>query len=402
MRRVALVVIDSGGIGAAPDAASFGDRGSDTLGHVIEARGLALPNLASMGLWAVLGRPGAPAPEGFAARVHPESAGKDSMAGHWAMMGMVLDRPFRTYPDGFPEGLKERLEAALGTSVLGMEVASGTEIVQQLGAEHVRTGYPIVYTSADSVLQIAAHEETIPVDRLYGLCEEARKVMQGDDLVGRIIARPFVGRPGAFVRTERRKDFTLPPPGESVLTRLQAYGVRTVGVGKIGDIFSGQGLFGSEHARDNLDALEKTEQLLKAGLDGAGDRERTGEADVFVFTNVGDFDTKWGHRRDVDGYARGLQAFDDFLPRLIDALGPGDMLWISADHGCDPTYRGTDHTREDVPWLAAGPGVPVHGVCGETRSGMADLGATLLRLFGVSAEGLPGVAVRALVEGRER
>lgn len=389
--NVVLLVIDSGGIGAAPDAAAFGDAGSNTLGHVIASERLVLPHLSAMGLGALLAMPGAPAPRGWAARVHPRSAGKDSMAGHWEMMGICIERPFRTYPDGFPPGLRERLESALGTPVLGMEIASGTEIIARLGEEHLRTGYPIVYTSADSVLQIAAHEERVPVERLYAYCRAARAVMQGDDLVGRIIARPFVGTPGHFVRTERRRDLTVPPPGESVLTRLVAAGVETVGVGKIGDLFSGQGLTRSLPAKDNRTALEQTRHALA----DAGSRTGSGR---FVFANLGDFDTKYGHRRDVRGYARALVEVDAALPDLWKDLDAHDQLWISADHGCDPTYRGTDHTREDVPWLCTGPDLDaVTGRQGTVRDSMADLGATLCALFGVSAEGFPGRPARPLV-----
>lgn len=398
-----LLVIDSGGIGAAPDAGAFGDRGANTLRHVMAARDLSLPNLTRMGLGVILGLKAAPRPEGWAARVHPESAGKDSMAGHWAMMGMVIDRPFRTYPEGFPAGLRERLVQALGTPVLGMEIASGTEIVERLGPEHLGTGYPIVYTSADSVLQIAAHEERIAVDRLYELCEAARRVMQGEDLVGRIIARPFVTRGGRFVRTDERRDFTVAPPGESVLTRLANGHVNTVGIGKIGDIFSGQGLRRSEHARDNQDALERTARLLESENEDEHEGRRSPDGrspeNLFVFTNLGDFDTKWGHRRDVDGYAAGLIALDAFLPRLTGCLGPLDQLWISADHGCDPTYQGTDHTREDVPWLVAGPGLVDCQPPKEVRMGMADIGATLCALFDVDRGGLPGQVVTPLIAG---
>lgn len=406
--RVALLVIDSGGVGAAADAEAFGDAGSDTLGHVMRARNLRLPHLSALGLRAVLGVSEAPLPVGWAARVRPESAGKDSMAGHWAMMGIVIDRPFVTYPNGFPPDLRGRLEAALGTPVLGMEIASGTEIVADLGVEHLRTGFPIVYTSADSVLQIAAHEDRIPPARLYALCRSARAVMQGEDRVGRIIARPFEGRPGAFVRTDRRRDFTVGPPGESVLTRLTAHGIATVGVGKIDDIFSGQGLSRSEHVSDNRDALKQTEALLQsraswtAGPRNDSDRDRQSDptaGDGFLFVNLGDFDTKWGHRRDMDGYARGLEALDAFLPGLLQCLGPRDQLWISADHGCDPAFRGTDHTREDVPWLVAGPALPNPGRLGRPRGGMADLGATLLALFGIDGRGLPGRVARDLLPG---
>jgi phosphopentomutase len=389
--KLVLLVVDSGGIGAAPDAQAFGDEGANTLGHVMATSGVRLPELRALGLDALLGAGGAPGPHAWAARVHPASAGKDSMAGHWEMMGMVIEEPFPTYPDGLPAELRTRLEKALGTPVLGMEVASGTEIIARLGEEHLRTGYPIVYTSADSVLQIAAHEERVPVERLYAYCQAAREVMQGKDRVGRVIARPFRGSPGAFVRTDRRRDFTV-PPGESVLTRLAQAGVCTVGVGKIGDIFSGQGIGESYRSRDNLDALMRTEALL----------EKPPADRMFVFANLGDFDTKYGHRRNVEGYARALAEVDGFLPRLLSRLGRGDQLWISADHGCDPTYRGTDHTREDVPWLCAAPGWQQGGRLGDARSTLADLGATLLACFGVDGQGLPGRSVEPLVEAARR
>ncbi|CAB1128672.1 1,5-phosphopentomutase [Candidatus Hydrogenisulfobacillus filiaventi] len=386
MARITLIVIDSGGIGAAPDAARFGDAGASTVSHTAGAvGGLALPNLARLGLGALTALPGTPdgGQEGVAVRLHPASAGKDSLAGHWEMMGLVVEQPFRTYPQGFPAPVVQALEEAFGRPILGNEVASGTEIIARLGPEHLRTGRPIVYTSADSVLQIAAHEDVVPVEQLYDWCRQARAIMQGPNLVGRIIARPFTGRPGAFVRTPRRRDFTVPPSGPTALEALAGAGVETVGVGKIGDIFSGRGLQRHLPTSGDRDGLEQTARVLET-LGDPG----------FLFVNLVDFDSKYGHRRDPEGYAHALSELDAYLPRLERLLGPHDQLWITADHGCDPTYSGTDHTREDVPWLAAGPALrPAVLLPGHT---FADIGATLGALFGVAVPG-PGRPRRSLL-----
>jgi phosphopentomutase len=368
---IVLVVVDSGGIGAAPDADRFGDAGADTLGHALAVRPAPLGQLDRLGLGRLYGRSDAPAPDGAAFRVHPAAAGKDTLAGHWEMMGVVVRTPFPTYPDGFPPDVVAQLEAAFGRPLLGNRPASGTAIIEELGPAHLATGRPIVYTSADSVLQIAAHEEVVPVATLYAWCEAARRIMTGPHAVGRIIARPFVGTPGRFVRTARRHDWPVLPPPEILTRRLAAAGVEVVGIGKIDDIFAHQGITTAYRTQSNADGLSRT--LAELGRPAAGPR--------LIFTNLVDFDSLWGHRRDPVGYVAGLEALDAWVGAARAALGPVDQLWITADHGCDPTWPGSDHTREDVPWLAVGPAVRP-GTLG-ARSTLADLGATLAEAFGV-------------------
>ncbi|MDA8193284.1 MAG: phosphopentomutase [Thermaerobacter sp.] len=385
--QIGLLVIDSGGIGGAPDAERFGDKGANTLGHTAEAvGGLALPHLAELGLAELLPMAdiGRVPLKGFGMAVQSQANGKDTLAGHWEMMGITVEHPFRTFAHGFPADIVAQLEKAFGRSLLGNEVASGTEIIARLGPEHLRSGKPIVYTSADSVLQIAAHEAVVPLDQLYAWCEAARAVMVGPNLVGRIIARPFVGEPGRFERTPHRRDLTVRPPGPTMVDVLQARGVETVAIGKIGDIFSGQGFERWIHTENNRDGLERTVDVMLAPLN----RPR------FIFTNLVEFDSHYGHRRDVVGYARALKDLDSFLPRITAVLGTGDQLWITADHGCDPTYRGTDHTRERLPWLAAGPGL-TPGV-GLPRNTLADIAATLAVIFDapVVGDGRPVAALQ--------
>ncbi len=372
--RVILLVIDSGGIGDAPDAITFGDGGANTIGHTAEAvGGLTLRNLSAMGLkdlvpgGAISGRD----LEGRATLIHPSAVGKDTLAGHWEMMGLTVRTPFRTYPNGFPPELIATLSQAFGQPLLGKQVASGTEIIDRLGPEHLKTGWPIVYTSADSVLQIAAHESRVPLSTLYSWCEAAREIMQGPNLVGRIIARPFVGNPGAFVRTANRHDYAIRPWARTQIDALADNGVKTIAVGKIGDIFSGQGF--SHHVRtlSNLDGLQKTRDQLKKAETGP----------EFVFVNLVEFDSHWGHRRNPQGYAKALQELDEFLPHLWETMASDDQLWITADHGCDPTYRGTDHTRENLPWLVLGPSVPM-GI-DAPRNTLADIAATLAKIYSV-------------------
>ena len=375
--RIALVVIDSGGIGAAPDAARFGDAGASTIHHALEAHPVPLPHLAAMGLGALTALPGtrrAPL-HGSARRLHPRAAGKDTLAGHWEMMTEVVAEPFPTYPHGFPGEVRAELEKAFGRPLLGNRPASGTAIIQDLGAEHIKTGRPIVYTSADSVLQIAAHEEVVALNQLYAWCRAARAIMTGRHRVGRIIARPFVGRPGAFVRTPHRHDYAV-APGPGIFTAvLEAAGVETVAIGKIWDIFSGIG-FGSPHpTASNADGLQATLTALR----GVGDR-------ALVFTNLVDFDSHFGHRRDPRGYAEALSELDAWVPEALAALGPDDQLWITADHGCDPTWRGSDHTREDSPLIIAGPEVAANVLHpGDT---LADIAATLADAFQVAPPGV--------------
>lgn len=384
IRRVVITVLDGVGVGALPDARRYRDEGSDTLGNLARAvGGLHLPNLARLGLGRVhdvLGvRPLSPA--GAAGKMGELSPGKDTLTGHWELAGLVTEQPVPTYPHGFPPEMLRLFEAAIGGPVLGNKVASGTEIIEELGAEHMRTGWPIVYTSADSVFQIAAHEEVIPPERLYRMCETARRLYaEPPYLVGRVIARPFVGRPGTFQRTAGRHDYSLPPPGRTLLEDFVAAGLPVVAVGKIKDIFAGRGVTRHVPASGNAGILEA---MIKAAADL--------EEGLF-FGNLVDFDMLWGHRNNTEGFARALEEFDRGLPRLREAvLGPptGGLLVVTADHGCDPTTPSTDHSREYVPVLVegrppAGAGRPLRaGVDLGTRESFADLAATIAEVAGL-------------------
>jgi phosphopentomutase len=370
--RAIVVVLDSVGAGALPDAGRFGDEGSDTLGHIRDAVGLSMPSLGTLGLGRFVSGIGAKGTfTGASARMSEVSNGKDTLVGHWEMIGVVSKEPFRTYPEGFPRDLIERFEKKIGRGVLGNKVASGTEILVELGAEHVRTGKPIVYTSADSVFQVAAHEDVIPLDELYRICAKARELLVGEHRVARVIARPFVGSAEkGFTRTPHRHDYAVAPPAGTLLDRLGKRGDEVVSVGKIRDIFDGQGIGRASSTESNAAGMEKTIELTRA---------HGGEA--IVFTNLVDFDMLYGHRRDVSGYKRCLEEFDRALPALVESLGPRDALFITADHGNDPTFRGTDHTREYVPLVACGKCVrPVDlGI----RRSFADLGQTLAENFGL-------------------
>lgn len=367
-KRAILIVLDSAGIGALPDAAAFGDEGANTLGNIRRVRGrLALPNLYRLGLANIEGSTlpdVAAAPAGAFGRCAEHTLAKDTTCGHWEMAGLPLDKPFRTYPNGFPAELMHRFELAIGRGTLGNCVASGTEIIQRLGDEHVRTGFPIVYTSADSVFQIAAHEQVIPVEQLYQICETARSLLTGDNLVGRVIARPFIGSSGAYQRTERRRDYALPPFSDTILDALDGAGFPVVGIGKIEDIFCHRGVTMVDHTRNNPDGIAATQRFIESG-EGA-----------FIFVNLVDFDMLYGHRNDVEGYAAALEAFDRALPAMLGALRENDILMVTADHGCDPTTPGTDHTREYIPLVVAGPHVR-SGVNLGTRDTFADIGATV-------------------------
>jgi phosphopentomutase len=379
--RVLVVVCDSWGVGDAPDAAAYGDEGSDTLAHTAEASGgLDAPNLERLGLGLLTEIRGVDAVASAgsgAGRATERSAGKDTTTGHWEMMGIRLDRPFPLYPNGFPPEVIEPFEAAIGRTVLGNVPASGTEIIAKLGAEHLRTGRPIVYTSADSVFQIATHKRIVPLPTLYEWCRVARRLLTGEHEVGRVIARPFEGEPGAFVRSPERRDFSVPPPGPTVLDRLVEAGVPVYAVGKIQDIFSGQGITEARYSDSNDHGVDLTLEFLR----------RPGPA--FVFTNLVDFDSKYGHRNDAAGYGAAIEAFDERLPQLIAALD-GGVLLITGDHGCDPTTEPTDHSRERTPVLAAGlPGGPFEV---GTRDGFGDVGATVADLLGVEVEGLLGTS----------
>jgi len=371
--RVFLVVLDSVGVGALEDAAAYGDAGANTLGHVAErCGGLQLPNLEKLGLGNILpvaGVPPAAAPLASWGRMAEMSKGKDTIAGHWEMMGIVLDKAFALFPQGFPADLIEDLLRRTGVAgILGNKAASGTEIIAELGAEHVRTGRPIVYTSADSVLQVAAHEEVIPLERLYDICLRARALCD-ERRIGRVIARPFTGRAGSFRRTANRRDYPMLPPGKTALDLLQAHGLETAGIGKIDNIFAGQGIGRSRPSHSDAEGmallLEET-GALRRGL---------------AFANLVDFDMLYGHRNDARGYGAALEAFDRELGRLLPRLAGSDLLLITADHGCDPTFPGTDHTREYAPLLAHGPGRPAAPL--GVRASFADVGASILEAFGV-------------------
>jgi phosphopentomutase len=373
--RVALVVLDSLGAGAMPDAAEWGDAGADTLGHILASREVRLPNLARWGLGNIRELPGVPAvekPRAAYGRCALRSNGKDTTTGHWEMAGIVLEQAFPTYPEGFPEDVIERFVAETGVpGVLGNYPASGTEIIKELGAEHVRTGKPIVYTSADSVFQIAAHEEVVPLPRLYEMCETARRLLRGEHEVGRVIARPFVGEPDAFTRTENRHDYAVPPPRENLLPLLAAAGLDVVAVGKISSIYDAVGVTKELPGKNNEMAIDQTIRAL-------GEETRG-----LVFSNLVDFDMLYGHRRDVEGYARALERFDARLPEIEAAMRETDLLILTADHGNDPTFRGTDHTREYAPLLAYGlrarAGVPLGD-----RASLADIGQTVADNFGLA------------------
>jgi phosphopentomutase len=386
MPLAVVLVLDSVGCGELPDAAEYGDQGSNTLSNTARAAGgLQMPNLGAMGLGnitEVLGVPPVTGPTASWGRNAEASAGKDTTTGHWEMMGMRLDRAFPTYPAGFPPVVMEAWERETGLGWLGNYPASGTAIIQDLGDEHVRTGRPIVYTSADSVFQIAAHEDVIPVEELYSLCSIARtRVCVGEHAVGRIIARPFVGpdAEGVYTRTHRRRDFALEPAEPTVLDRLTGADVQCYGIGKIGEIFAWRGICESPHSIDNMNGFDHlVERVASAGQPGHMGR-------VFVFANLVDFDMVWGHRNDVGGYARGLEAVDARMPELLDAMHDGDLLIVTADHGCDPTTASTDHSREHTPLVAKMKGVDA-GVALGTRSTFADIGETVLDFYGHAGE----------------
>jgi phosphopentomutase len=361
-----VCVLDGVGAGELPDAAAFGDVGTNTLLHTLERTGVALPNLGALGLGEAVGYPlGLARADATFGRLLERAPGKDTTTGHWEMMGLVLEQAFPTYPHGFPTEVLEPFEAAVGRRVLGNKPASGIAVIDELGAEHMATGRPILYTSADSVFQLACHEDVVPVAQLYEWCLTARGLLSGRHGVGRVIARPFVGRPGAFERTRNRRDFSLPPPGPTYLDLLAERGVPVVGVGKIGEIFAMRGIGKSHHIESNGDGLQQSLDLLRA-LDHA-----------FLYTNLVDFDMVWGHRNDVEGFAAGLAEVDRFVPEFVAALGSGDLLVFCADHGVDPTTAGYDHTREYSPLAALG----LQG--GRYDGLLEDVGATVFqRLVG--------------------
>ena len=371
--RVFLTVLDSVGAGELPDADVYGDRGSDTLGNIARRIPLRLPTLRRFGLDRVasIGRSGtATIPLGAFGRMAERSAGKDSVTGHWEMAGIILDRPFPTFPDGFPADVIAEFERRIGRATLGNYAASGTVIIDALGPEHMRTGQPIVYTSADSVFQIAAHEDVMPIPELYRICEIAYTLVGEGMGVGRVIARPFVGRPGAFVRTANRHDYALPPSGRTLLDAMTAAGGTVHAIGKIQDLFAGRGISTAVHTRNDDEGMDAIEKAIASSGPG------------LVFTNLVDCDTQYGHRNDPAGYAANLERIDARLARLLPSLRERDLLIVTADHGNDPTTPSTDHAREYVPLLLVGGGVTAGADIG-TRATFADLGQTVAEIFGV-------------------
>ena len=367
-KRAILIILDSVGIGALPDAAEFGDKGANTLGNIYRARGgINLPNLYALGLanidGALMGK-GVAAPAGAFGKAAEITKAKDTTCGHWEISGLLMDNPFQVFPNGFPEKLMHEFEEKIGRKTLCNFPASGTAIINEYGDEHMRTGYPIVYTSADSVFQVAAHEDVIPLEELYKICETARELLYGDYFVGRVIARPFIGSNGKYTRTENRRDYAVEPTGDTILDALTREGKKTIAIGKIEDIFAHRGITVADHTKNNHDGIEAT---IKYISEGEGD---------FIFTNLVDFDMLYGHRNDVEGYAKALEYFDEQLTRIIEEMKDGDILIISADHGCDPTYPGTDHTREYIPVLACGDSIEPGTNLGVLDS-FADIGASI-------------------------
>jgi phosphopentomutase len=392
VKRIILLILDSVGIGAMPDAHLYGDVASDTLRNTAKAvGGLNLPFFTLLGLGnmaeafgePVSGVSSVPMPLAAYGRMAEKSPGKDTTTGHWEIAGIVMNQPFPTYPHGFPPEIIKPFEKAIGTSTLGNKPASGTEIIEELGEDHLRTGYPIVYTSADSVFQVAAHEEIIPVPRLYEICGIARSILTGEHGVGRVIARPFVGSKGSFVRTERRKDFSIKPPRKTLLDCVKEAGMDVIGVGKIEDIFAFQGLTQSDHTGNSKDTMNSVTKFARE--DGRG----------LIIANLIDFDMLYGHRNDPQGYARALEEADGMIKELEGYLQEGDVLAITADHGCDPTTPGTDHSREYVPLLMYGKQIKPGTFLG-TRSSFADLGCTIADLLGIKTD-LAGTSFKSKV-----
>jgi phosphopentomutase len=375
-RRIVLIVLDSVGIGEMPDAAAYGDTGSDTLGNIARVRPLRVPNLCALGLANI--RPlaslePAESPSGCYGRCAAASPGKDTTTGHWELAGVHLDRPLPLFPDGFPHEIIDEFEHRIGRRALGNIPASGTEIIKELGEEHLRTGSPIVYTSADSVFQVAAHEDVVPLWELYKICETARDILRGPYEVGRVIARPFVGSPGSFVRTANRKDYAVPPPRGMLLDRLAERGIPVYSVGKIFEVFLGRGIGDYEKTKSNADGMAKTLAALDEAPEG------------LIFVNLVDFDMLYGHRNDVEGYAAALEAVDEWIPTLLGRLSADDLVIFTADHGCDPTTPSTDHSREYVPLLAYGPAAK-RGMNLGVRATMSDIGQTVAENFGTKIE----------------
>jgi phosphopentomutase len=378
-KRICLIVLDSVGIGELPDAVLFGDLGAHTLGHIAEhSSGLSLPNLQRLGLGNIADLKGISSesnPQAYYGKMAEASVGKDTMTGHWELMGLKVEIPFNVYPNGFPDILIKQFEQETGRKVIGNKPASGTEILDELGEEQMKTGTWIVYTSADSVFQLAAHEEIIDLEELYRACEIARRLtLQGEVVVGRVIARPYIGKPGAFIRTSNRHDYAVKPPAPTVMNRLKDGGQQVIAIGKIEDIFDGEGVTKALHTKSNLDGIQKTIEVLGTSFNG------------LAFTNLVEFDSLYGHRRDPVGYGKALEEFDAHLPEIMAGIGPDDLLILTADHGNDPVHSGTDHTREYVPILLFSPGLTTPDSIG-VRATFADLGATIADNFDVPSTG---------------
>jgi phosphopentomutase len=375
-KRVFLIVMDSVGIGESPDAEKYNDKGADTFGHIAEhCNGLHMPNMAKLGLSNIREIKGigkAEKPLAYYTKMQEASAGKDTMTGHWEIMGLNIDTPFNVFPDGFPEELISQLEEKTGRKIIGNKPASGTEILDELGKQHMETGDLIVYTSADSVLQIAAHEEIVPIDELYKICEIARELTLDDPyMIGRVIARPFLGEPGNFTRTSNRHDYALKPFGRTVMNELKDNDIDVIAIGKISDIYDGQGVTKSFRTKSNMDGMDKLVDTLNMNFTGLS------------FLNLVDFDALYGHRRDPQGYGQALEEYDARLEEVFDLLKEDDLLIITADHGNDPVHHGTDHTREYVPLLVYNKGMQ-EGKELSIRQTFADIGATVAENFGVA------------------
>lgn len=375
INRVILIVLDSVGMGEMPDSKEYGDEGSNTLGNIAQKMpGFTLPNLKKIGLGNIDGMVGIDStenPEGSFGKCAEMSKGKDTVTGHWEISGIILEKPLNTYPNGFPKDIINEFEERIGRKVIGNTVASGTEIIKELGDEHVKSGNPIVYTSADSVFQIAAHEETISLDELYRMCQVARKMLVGDKIVGRVIARPFIGNSGNYKRTSNRKDFALDPFDTTMLDYIKQSGMPVMAVGKIEDIYNGRGVTDAVHIKNNMDGVDKTIEYIKTDKRG------------LIFTNLVDFDMLYGHRNDIEGYGNALMDFDRRLPKIIESMKNEDVLIITADHGCDPTTLSTDHSREYVPLLVYGNKIK-RGINIGTRRTFSDIGKSVLHMLEVN------------------
>lgn len=375
IKRAIVIVLDGIGVGEAPDANAYGDEGSNSVGNTAQKiGGLAVPNMQKLGFGNIIPIEGVPETQdvrGAWGKLQPKSAGKDSVTGHWELMGIYLEHPFPTYPNGFPDDIVQKIEEATGVTFIGNVVASGTIIVQEMGAEHVRTGNPILYTSADSVFQIAAHEEVIPLERLYEICEIARGILVGEHGVGRVIARPFIGNEAdGFTRTKNRHDYSITTPSPSIIDSLAENGKTVASVGKIYDLFGGQNISAQYPAKTNLDSLQQLEKALDEVDEG------------LIFVNLVEFDQNFGHRNNYEGYANAIREFDAYLPKIMAHLNDDDLVFISADHGVDPTTDSTDHSREYVPLLVFGGGMDKAVNLG-TRATLADVGATIAEIFDV-------------------